>query len=660
MPRLVLCLLALALVAPPASARPQDDPFESHLYNVEFLTEAVPDHPGEGLGLSQDAIGTTVMAASDFSSGLLTGEDLIHLIKTNVSEDSWEHVAAGITYTRGVLAVTNRKSVHEKILQYINYWRGFVGRMVVLDAAVISIDPQLLAKIRSGGNAERPGMLTADQVKQILDAAREGKLAEIARSARVTAHPGQRVNLGEFTRQEYIRDYDVQIATAAIALDPVVDVFSTGFSVDVRPYLEPFASGITVEVRADLTDPEALENRKLRVTKDLFSASPVEPGGEKGPGALPRAPMPPQAMEVNLQLPRLTLDRIRTTLTVRNRETAIVGSVFRKNRNLLFLLTPAIVAADEKPAAEPVFDEQRLLRLFDISPLTRGIQDFSGPKLDLVSPNRGGGGPLTGATFTLEEPAVLMSSEEVASMIRTRVARDTWENARNSINAAQQGTLIVRQKPEVLKEIDGFLASLLTARSQMITTEAVLVGFKKGARADWEKDVPALAPGGYYAEQASIDKLFEEAFKGQKVRLVEMSEITSFPQERVHALRSLQEAHLADYEPQVSTFAGMYDPIVSVFSTGFVLDVRPHYVHGNDRIAIDFRAQMCIGQLKDLELGAPGIGPLQAATARVLKWNSNVSCVKGKWSLVALEGVGKGDDAEDWALFVRARQNVLK
>jgi hypothetical protein len=27
---------------------------------------------------------------------------------------------------------------------------------------------------------------------------------------------------------------------------------------------------------------------------------------------------------------------------------------------------------------------------------------------------------------------------------------------------------------------------------------------------------------------------------------------------------------------------------------------------------------------------------------------------------VALESVGKGDEAEEWALFVRSRQNVLK
>ncbi len=655
--RRFLGVVLLVLLATAARAQQQDDPFETHLYNVEFLTVSVADHPGEDLGLVQDAIGTAV-AASEFSSSLLTGEDLAVLIKTNVAEDSWEHVNAGILYTNGALTITNRKSVHEKVVKYLDYWRGFLGRMVVVDAAVVSIDPQLLAKIRSAGNADRPAILPPDQYKQVLDAAREGKLAEIARSARVTAHPGQRVNLGEFTRQDYIRDYDVQIATAAVAMDPILDVLSTGFRVDVRPYVEPFADGITLEVRADLSDQEALENRKLRLTKDLFGGEALQ--GEKGPVGQPRGPAISIPVEHNLQLPRLTLDRLRTTLTVKNRETAIVGSVFRKGRNLLFLLTPAIVSADDKPAPEPTFEEQRLVRLFDISPLTRGIQDFAGPKMDVVAASRGAGGPLTGATFTLDEPAILMSAEDVTSMIRTRVAPDSWENSRNSIGTAAGSTLVVRQKPEVLKEIEKFLGTLLTARAQMITTETIVVGFKKGARFEWEKQIPALAPGGYFVEQALFDKLLEEAYKGQNVRLVEMSEITAFPQQRVHTMRSLQEAQLAKYEPQVSTMASMYDPIIGVFTTGFVLDVRSHFVHGQEQIAVDFRSQMCAGQLKDLDLGVANVGPLQAAQARVLKWASNVRCVKGKWSLVALETIGKGADAEDWAIFVRARQNILK
>jgi hypothetical protein len=652
-----LCFATLLLAAPLAAQ--QDDPMETHLYNVEFLTYGVQDFPGVDFSLSQDAIGTA-MSASEVSSGRLSPDDLARLIKTNVVEDSWEHVQAAVSYQRGVLTVTNRRSVHEKIVQYLNYWRSFFGKIVVLDAAVVSVDPQLLARIRSAGNPERPCVLPPEHLRQLLDAAREGKNAELVKTMRVTAHPGQRVNLGERNSREFLRDYDVQIATAAVALDPIVDVVSTGINLDVRPFVEPFAGAVTLEVRAGMADLDALTDRTLRLPRDITPASPV-PDGQGGVGGAPRAGAARGPVEEHkLQLPRISLDRLRTMLTVRSKESAIVASTLRKGRVLAFILTPTVVAADEKPFPEPAFEEQRLLRLYDISPLTRGVQDFPGPRLTLVSPSAGGAGPLTGATFALDEPAVMMRSEDVAALIRGRIAPETWSNRRNSIDETQRETLIIRQKPEVLREIDRVLGALLSSRAQMITTETVIVGFRKGARADWEAQVPALAPGGTFVESEKFDKLLEEAHKGQRVRLVQTGEITCFPQQRVHVFSGQQEAHLSDYEPQVSSFSGMLDPIIGIFNTGFVLDVRPFYLHGNEQISVEFRGQTASGQVKDTEGSVSGAGPLQNAQARILRWDSNVICPKGKWSLVALETVGRGDDAEDVAVFLRARQNVLK
>jgi hypothetical protein len=193
-----------------------------------------------------------------------------------------------------------------------------------------------------------------------------------------------------------------------------------------------------------------------------------------------------------------------------------------------------------------------------------------------------------------------------------------------------------------------------------ITTEVLVIGFKKGARDEWEKDLPALAPGGYFAEFEKVERLLEEAAKGQRVRLVETGEITGFPQERTYGLRSQQETYVSKYEPQVSSFVALQDPVIDTSSGGFVFDVRPHFVHGNEQIAVDFRSSLVQSQLKDVDALGASTSPLQALTGRVLKWNAHVLCVKGKYSLVALETVGRGDDAEDLAVFVRARQNVLK
>ena len=51
-----MILLLAALLVPV----PQDDPWETHLYSVEFLSREVEDRPGRALGLHHDAIGVMV------------------------------------------------------------------------------------------------------------------------------------------------------------------------------------------------------------------------------------------------------------------------------------------------------------------------------------------------------------------------------------------------------------------------------------------------------------------------------------------------------------------------------------------------------------------------------------------------------------------------
>jgi hypothetical protein len=218
---------------------------------------------------------------------------------------------------------------------------------------------------------------------------------------------------------------------------------------------------------------------------------------------------------------------------------------------------------------------------------------------------------------------------------------------------------MVRQKPEVLREIDQFLSTLLFSRAQMITTEAVLVSFRKGARLEWEREIPALGPGGYFLEKEKFDRLFEEAAKNANVRLVEMAEVTCFPQQRVHVARLRQESLVEDFEPQVSTSAVAFDPIIGIVGGGFVLDVRPHFIHGQEQIAVSLRAQSATHEVREVEPSAPAGNALQAARGPEAKWESDVLCAKGMWTIVGLQTRGKGDEAEELVLFLRSRGNLL-
>src|SRR5258706_2555539 len=244
----------LLLLTVPSAVFGQEDPLQTHLYNVEFLTESVPDFQPDPVGVAADMIGTHVVREDGHR--LLDVEELALLIKTNIAEDTWGHVASQITFTGAGLTVTNRKSVHEKIARYLDYWRGRVGKLITVDAVIVSIDPLLLARLRAAGNGERPSILPPEQYRLLLEAAREGKQGELLKAFRLSAHSGQRVCLQDLVKQAFIPDYDAQIATGAGALDPVMDILATGPSIDLRPFLEPFAGGITLEVRLDTVEPD--------------------------------------------------------------------------------------------------------------------------------------------------------------------------------------------------------------------------------------------------------------------------------------------------------------------------------------------------------------------------------------------------------------------
>ena len=647
MKRSALALILAALV--PAG---QDDPFETRSFNVEILTRTVPDRRGEPFGLPGDPIGVTT-AGDDFRP-VLPEEFLIGLLKANVAEESWPHPAARIEFAEGALTVTQRRSVLARIAQVLDSLRPSLGKVITLDAWIVAADPAFLAPLRASAPAGRPAALGAEQARQLLEAAREGNQVELVKSLRISAHPGQRVHVGEGIQHAFLRDHDVQIASSAVALSPVIDVFTTGAGFDLTASIEPFGNTVLLEVRADDCELEAMEERKLKLLGTVPS-----PGQEAKPAEGPKD-LTHLPVEAKVQLPRLAHDWVRTSVTAKSGETIVVGSVSKKGRIVVFLVTPVVLAVDDRPVPEPVFEEQRLLRLYDVSPLVRPIQDFRGPSTHLVSPARGGGGPLTGATFVLDEPRERMAGGKLEDLIRARVAPESWANRRNLIEIQGGHLLVVRQKPEVLKDIERMLGSLVQERSVTITTETVLVAIRKGARARWEKEIPALQPGGHFASEESIAKLLGEAARGQTARILAQAEITGFPLQRVHIAGTTEESYIQEFEPQVSTNAGQFDPIMGLLRTGVVLDAAPAFVDGTGRIRVALVESATSREMKEIAEISSGVGPVQLPRVSGPRWASDAICLPGQWTLLGIESRLEGGASEEVALFVRARANLIR
>jgi hypothetical protein len=100
------------------------------------------------------------------------------------------------------------------------------------------------------------------------------------------------------------------------------------------------------------------------------------------------------------------------------------------------------------------------LGLYDARDLIPGIQDFSGPRMELVSAGgSGGGGPLTGATFTLEGPEPgFMSGDQLIELVKANVTPGTWREGQ--LIRTPNGQLLVEAPPSVQHEVSEFLKKL--------------------------------------------------------------------------------------------------------------------------------------------------------------------------------------------------------
>lgn len=98
-------------------------------------------------------------------------------------------------------------------------------------------------------------------------------------------------------------------------------------------------------------------------------------------------------------------------------------------------------------------------RVYDVRDLLFKIQDFPGPKVELVSPS-GGGAPLTGATFTIEEPKSVISEDFITEIVKTNTGEGSWEENANASITLANGLLIITQSKKVHGEVDRLLNML--------------------------------------------------------------------------------------------------------------------------------------------------------------------------------------------------------
>jgi type II secretory pathway component GspD/PulD (secretin) len=146
-------------------------------------------------------------------------------------------------------------------------------------------------------------------------------------------------------------------------------------------------------------------------------------------------------------------DQLKITLKVKDLLLKSVLKLMLSARDLTAMYKEGVLLVVPKGK----IDKSVTLQLYDVRDLLVKLQDFPGPKVELTSPQKGGGGPLTGATFTLEEPRSTITEEFITDMVKQNTGDKSWDENPNASITLTNGVLVVSQSKRVHEEIKRFV-----------------------------------------------------------------------------------------------------------------------------------------------------------------------------------------------------------
>ena len=171
----------------------------------------------------------------------------------------------------------------------------------------------------SGGGAYQLNVLKAEtyQLEAILTAV--AKTQEIRRlsSPRVTAFNGQVSHTLVVNQAAYIQDLEVNQTGVIPVINPVIDVLNSGSILEVRPTVSHDHKYVVLEIQPTLAEQLASEIATLNLSGN-FTVVPIE-------------------------LPVLAVTKIKTTITVPDGGTVLVGGLKREISNKQILGIPGLI-----------------------------------------------------------------------------------------------------------------------------------------------------------------------------------------------------------------------------------------------------------------------------------------------------------------------------
>jgi tetratricopeptide (TPR) repeat protein len=351
------------------------------LYDVKDVTAGILDFPADDINLQGSGGGGFNLPVDEGSEPkqAIAGDRIKDLIQNNVDKDIWGNNGCNIEFKEpGTLVVKAPVSTHQKIRKLLGDLRNTGGMQVSIETRFITVSDNFLQDVGvdlrglgddslgtgvagKGTNATfddvlfgttaspagigtgndsgvfynfihgaqdlrgrvenlydsalgRPGILLPTggtsiqatylddtQVEAILRAVEKSERSTQVIAPRVMAYNAQRANVQVLNQVSYIGDYDVEIAQLAQIGDPIVMQLRDGIILDIRPVISADRRFVTMELRPTV----AILQRPIQTFQTTLSNGPP----------------------VSIQLPEIRIQRVRTTVTVPDGGTLLIGGL---------------------------------------------------------------------------------------------------------------------------------------------------------------------------------------------------------------------------------------------------------------------------------------------------------------------------------------------
>ena len=168
----------------------------------------------------------------------------------------------------------------------------------------------------AGGFSLQYAFLDDTEVEVVLRAVSKQERSEQIEAPRLLVYNNTRASMHFLRNISYIRDFEVEIAQAAAVANPVIGTVHDGVALDVRPVVDSDLKFITMELRPTVM---ALSLPIPTFTTTLGVGQPI-----------------------SIQLPEVTLQRVRTTVTVPDGSTMMLGGMRLVERQNLRSTVPLL------------------------------------------------------------------------------------------------------------------------------------------------------------------------------------------------------------------------------------------------------------------------------------------------------------------------------